>query len=64
MTGAIEFLMAWKDICDKHIRCEDCPITACSESESNFPPIEADYNQITELVRQVMAESRKKVDAE
>lgn len=62
MTGAIEFLKAWKIICDEHIRCEDCPLTACSESDSNFPPIEANDIQITELVRQVMEESRKKVE--
>lgn len=59
MTGAIEFMQALRDICDKHFRCDNCPIeNVCPGYRS------LDDEEITELVRAVMAETRKKLDAE
>ena len=55
MTGAIEFLKAWRDLC-KEGNCLDCPIwdyCQCAPTE-----IFTDKD-ITELVRSVMAQSRK-----
>jgi hypothetical protein len=55
MTGAIEFMKAWRDIC-KPRSCESCPLdVVCSDCRSEM----SDEN-ITEFVRQVMAEARKK----
>lgn len=60
MTGAIEFMQAWCNICDKHVRCRNCPIV---EVCPGYVYVTTD-DDITELVRAVMAETRKKVDAE
>ena len=60
MTGAIEFMQAWRDICNKQFRCYNCPIDkVCPGYYSS----ESD-EYITNLVTAVMAESRKNVDAE
>lgn len=64
MTGAIEFLKVWRDICNKSIECKNCPITACRKNADVLPPMGFHDEMITELVRQVMAETRKKVDEE
>lgn len=56
MTGAIEFLKAWRDICDEEPQCNKCPI------EQYCKGLNVDYlsdKTITELVRSVMAQSRK-----
>lgn len=59
MTGAIEFMQAWRDICNKQVRCYNCPIDQvcpgyrCTDDED-----------IAKLVSTVMAETRKKVDEE
>ena len=58
MTGAIEFLKAWRDICNEPKSCKDCPLSICYESELGQPFGGSD-ELITEFVRQVMAESRK-----
>lgn len=60
MTGAIEFMRAWIKICGKCTSCDNCPIDEVC-SGFGFSPSD---EEITELVRQVMEESRKKVDAE
>lgn len=57
MTGAIEFMKAWRDMCNEPKSCEDCPVTICRESWVGSPLV--DDNQISVLVRQVMAEARK-----
>lgn len=56
MTGAIEFMKAWQEICNERNSCDDCPI---SESCLYYGCLMSD-EQIAELVRQVMAEARKK----
>lgn len=56
MTGAIEFLKAWRDLCDEQGSCNKCPI------EQYCKGLNVDYytdEDITELVRSVMAQSRK-----
>ena len=58
MTGAIEFMKAWRDICEKQISCDDCPIGEVCMDYGRMIPDE----DIAKLVRQVMAEARKKVD--
>ncbi len=60
MTGAIEFMRAWTKICVKQTSCDNCPIDEVCSGFGFSPPDE----EISELVRQVMAEDRKKVDAE
>lgn len=55
MTGAIEFMKAWRDICNEREGCPGCPVTTCC----NFCPLGTNDEQITELVRRVMAEARK-----
>lgn len=55
MTGAIEFLRAWRDLCDEQGGCSKCPVAKyckCTELE------EYTDETITELVRSVMAQSR------
>jgi hypothetical protein len=54
MTGAIEFMKAWRDICEQR-RCEDCSLFEMCMKYGR----EISDKQITELVRQVMAEARK-----
>lgn len=58
MTGAIEFMKAWRNICNEPKSCKDCPLSICYESELGQPFGGSD-EQITEFVRQVMAEARK-----
>lgn len=60
MTGAIEFMRTWRKICGKQSSCDNCPIDEIC-SGFGFSPSD---EEITELVRAVMAETRKKVDAE
>jgi predicted small metal-binding protein len=55
MTGAIEFMKAWRDICNEPKSCEDCTLDIIC-SGCGFEMSDED---ITELVRQVMAEARK-----
>lgn len=62
MTGAIEFLKAWKDICIKpNGCCKNCPLTICYGSELGGPIGQSD-DIIAEFVHQVMTEARKKVE--
>lgn len=60
MTGAIEFMQAWWNICDKQMRCCNCPIDEVCPGYITT----GNDDDITKLVRAVMAETRKKVDAE
>lgn len=56
MTGAIEFLKAWRDLCDEQVNCRKCPV------EQSCKGLDVDVytdKDITELVRSVMAQSRK-----
>lgn len=55
MTGAIEYMHAWRDICDKQFRCYNCPIDKVCPGYMTL-----DDDNIAKLVRAVMAESRKK----
>ena len=52
-------MKAWRDICNETKGCKDCPLTICYGSELGQPIGESD-EIITEFVRQVMAEARKK----
>lgn len=61
MTGAIEFLKAWRDICNEPRSCDECPIVKTSACGTLFSFSD---KQIAELVRQVMAEARKKKSEE
>lgn len=54
MTGAIEFMKAWRDMCNEPKSCEDCPLGGGCD----VAPLVSD-EEITELVRAVMAEARK-----
>ena len=56
MTGAIEFLKAWRDACDKEKSCNKCPVEQCCKGLNIDSLSDKD---ITELVRSVMAQSRK-----
>ncbi len=60
MTGAIEFMRAWLNICTKQTSCDNCPIDEVCNGFGFSPPDE----EISKLVRAVMAETRKKVDEE
>ena len=56
MTGAIEFLKAWRDVCKEEVLCNECPV------EQYCKGFNIDYmtdKDTTELVRSVMAQSRK-----
>lgn len=55
MTGAIEFMKAWRDMCNEQRSCDDCPI---SELCLDYGRMMSD-EQIADLIRQVMAEARK-----
>lgn len=56
MTGAIEFLKAWREVCKKETSCKECPI----EKYCNGQMVEdLPDKTIAELVRSVMAQSRK-----
>lgn len=57
MTGAIEFMKAWRDICNEQENCKDCPMEECRKTDC-YPEGIAD-DRITDLVRAVMAEARK-----
>lgn len=55
MTGAIEFMKAWRDICNEPKGCEDCMLDIiCSGCW-----FEMSDEDIAEFVRAVMAETRK-----
>lgn len=54
MTGAIEFMKAWRDICNEPRSCDDCPLGEVCDIVSLVSD-----EDITELVRNVMAEARK-----
>ena len=60
MTGAIEFMKAWRDICRKQWRCDGCPIEEMCRDYGH----EISDEHISVLVRAVMTETRKKVDDE
>lgn len=56
MTGAIEFLKAWRDVCKETVLCNKCPVAKyCQGMVVDSLP----DKDITELVRSVMAQSRK-----
>ena len=56
MTGAIEFLKAWRDLCKEEGNCLKCPVW--ERCKVTVIRRYTDKN-ITELVRSVMAQSRK-----
>ena len=56
MTGAVEFMRAWRDICESH-RCRECP--AINECFIVAPNGYTDED-ITALIKEVMAEKRRK----
>lgn len=58
MTGAIEFMQAWRDICKGQWRCDGCPIEELCKDYGR----EISDEHIAKLVRAVMRESRKKMD--
>lgn len=61
MIGAIDFMRAWRDVCDKSEECVNCPIhEACMES----PDAQTD-TEINNLITAVMTEkARREADAE
>lgn len=61
MTGAIEFLKAWRDICSEHKICPGCPMQECCEFGPASPTsANMSDEEIADLIRKVMAEARKK----
>lgn len=62
MTGAIEFLKAWRDICCENVSksCDECPVM--QECADKVIPRYSSEKEITELVRSVMAQKRNVKD--
>ena len=59
MTGAIEFMRAWRDICNAHYRCRECPLQSTGGCKVTDP---WDYTDegINNLITAVMAEKRRR----
>ena len=55
MTGAIEFMRAWRDICAEQTNCDNCKVSKHCKLMNAEVYTDKD---ITEIVRAVMAQKR------
>ena len=55
MTGAIEFMRAWRDICNEQEACSSCPIQKGCESEAKVDAWDFTDEGINNLITAVMA---------